>query len=288
MGLLVGAYEHCRGEEDSVAPALDREGLKSLVRELDLWCSSCMVALEGREPVAVLLGAKRDTATLVYGMRVHPLYRRRGHGRHLLTSLGQKLAILGPDRLVAEVSSARNAACLLATACGWQEERRLRDWRRSPSPASAEAAAEIEMGGGVRARLMAESEEAVADVGFQHLLDAGVVAGGLAWHRDLATLERRGDRTLALAFHSMDRIEAWLLAYPAADDWEIVAAGCEPGELGTLGLRTLVERLATRAGSSDLVLRRWAEEELSPELLRAAGFVPEAEHILFATRAKAA
>ena len=142
MGLLVAAYERCRGPEDAGEPPLDRERIQGLVRELDLWCSSCMVAFEGREPVGVLLGAKRPEATLVYGLRVHPEHRRRGHGRHLLTSLGQKLAILGPPRLVAEVPAEREAAAPLFSACGWKHEtpaRRLAPRRlvppRAPRPA---------------------------------------------------------------------------------------------------------------------------------------------------------
>src|SRR5436305_13953061 len=142
MGLLVEAHERCRGPEDAGEPALDRDGFKRLVRDLDLGCSSCMVAFEGREPVGVLLGAKRAEATLVYALRVHPGHRRRGHGRHLLTSLSQKLAILGPPRLVAEVPAEREAACAIFSACGFQLEGRLIDWRRNaarPSTAASEA-----------------------------------------------------------------------------------------------------------------------------------------------------
>src|SRR6185295_15714177 len=75
IGLLVEAWERCRGPEDSDAAPLDRDRFKRLIRDLDLWCSSCMVAFERREPVGVLLGAKRPRSTLVYGLRVHPEYR---------------------------------------------------------------------------------------------------------------------------------------------------------------------------------------------------------------------
>src|SRR3954462_15114018 len=133
MGLLVEAHERCRGPEDAGEPALDRDGFKRLVRDLDLWCSSCMVACEGRETVGVLLGAKRAEATLVYALRVHPKHRRREHGRHLLTSLSQKLAILGPPGLVAEIPAHRGAAGAAFTACGWTIGSRLTDWRRQAS-----------------------------------------------------------------------------------------------------------------------------------------------------------
>ena len=126
IGLLVEAYVRCRGPEDEGEPVLDREGFKRLIRDLDLWCSSCMVASEGREPVGVLLGAKRPEATLVYALRVHPAHRRRGHGRHLLTSLSQKLAILGPPNLVAEVPAGRAAAALAGDAAPLAEPHEVR------------------------------------------------------------------------------------------------------------------------------------------------------------------
>ena len=98
LPLLAEAYERCRGPEDAAeaaaGPPLDRAGMKVLIRESDLWSSSCMVANEGGEPVAVLLGCKREDATLVHTVRVHPDHRRKGHARHLLTSLSSKLAIL--------------------------------------------------------------------------------------------------------------------------------------------------------------------------------------------------
>ena len=76
---------------------------KRSIRDLQVWCSSCMVAFSGSDPIGVLIGAKRPSGTLIHKIAVHPDHRRQGHGRHLLTSLGSKLAILGPPRIIAEV-----------------------------------------------------------------------------------------------------------------------------------------------------------------------------------------
>ena len=76
---------------------------KRSIRDLQVWCSSCMVAFSGSDPIGVLIGAKRPSGTLMHKIAVHPDHRRQGHGRHLLTSLGSKLSILGPPRMVAEV-----------------------------------------------------------------------------------------------------------------------------------------------------------------------------------------
>jgi len=275
MALLVAAFEGCRGPEHDAVPALDLAGFKALVRELDLWCSSSMVAFEGREPVGVLLGAKRAASTLVYGLRVHPDHRRRGHGRHLLTSLGQKLAILGPPSLVAEVPADDIAAIALFTACGWQAREGLRDWRREP-PATPSVLLE---------------HDGLSRMTFQELCESSVLAQPVAaWARALAALERRSARLAAVALHSPERLEAWALfeRRPAPQPWRMLRMGCESGVLGVSGLTLVVEDVARQAGAAALVFERACSTELAPERLAALGFSPGAVHSLFTAEAKAA
>src|SRR5262245_23453358 len=87
-----------------------------------------MVAFSGSDPIGVLIGAKRPSGTLIHKIAVHPDHLRQGHGRHLLTSLSSKLAILGPPRVVAEVPEALTAACALFGACGYADEAALTDY----------------------------------------------------------------------------------------------------------------------------------------------------------------
>jgi ribosomal protein S18 acetylase RimI-like enzyme len=265
MGLLVEAHERCRGPEDAGEPALDRDGFKRLVRDLDLWCSSCMVAFEGREPVGVLLGAKRPEATLVYALRVHPEHRRREHGKHLLTSLNQKLAILGPPRLVAEVPADREAACAAFAACGWTIGSRLTDWRRQVSLHSAPSGA----------------REALAPVSVADLEAAGLLGTGLrCWQRDLPALEKHQEHLSGLAFHSPDRIEAWALWDETGTLW---AAGAAPGPFGRIGLPVVLDEI-----DAPLILPRAIPEELDADLLAELGFESGPEHLLFTRQAQAA
>lgn len=265
MGLLVEAHERCRGPEDAGEPPLDRDGFKRLIRDLDLWCSSCMVAFEGREPVGVLLGAKRPEATLVYALRVHPEHRRREHGRHLLTSLSQKLAILGPPRLVAEVPADREAACAAFSACGWTIETRLTDWRRSAGRQST--------ANGMR--------EALASVTYEDLAAAGLLeAGPRCWQRDLPSLAKQSERLSGLAFHSPDHIEAWALWDEAGTLW---ATGAAPGPFGRIGLSVVLDEI-----NKPLLLPRVTPEELDADLLAELGFERGDEHLLFTSQAQAA
>src|SRR4029453_7891139 len=100
-------------------PAVTAESFKRSIRDLQVWCSSCMVAFSGPDPISVLIGAKRPSGTLVHKIAVHPDHRRQGHGRHLLTSLSSKLAILGPPRMVAEIPEALAPTSALFAACGY-------------------------------------------------------------------------------------------------------------------------------------------------------------------------
>jgi len=98
IGLLVDALNRCRAPHFPGEPPMTPAAFKRSIRDLQVWCSSCMIAFAGADPIGVLIGAKRPTATLVHTIAVHPDHLRQGHGRHLLTSLGSKLAILGPPR----------------------------------------------------------------------------------------------------------------------------------------------------------------------------------------------
>jgi ribosomal protein S18 acetylase RimI-like enzyme len=280
MALLVAAYESCRGEEDAGVPALERAGLKDLVRELDLWCSSCMVAMEGREPVGVLLGAKRPDATLVYGLRVKPGHRRRGHGRHLLTSLGQKLAILGPPRLVAEVPAERAAARELFERCGWVNEGTAIDWRRESSAVQTEDKMRPASGA---------ERDAVAPISLGEMVGEKLLGeGARCWHRDLPALSKLGERLRGLGFHSAERLEAGLLYRQGDEAWEILAMGSTADRLGRLALTVLVDELSRQAGGAALSFARVAPAELAPELLESLGFRSGAAHLMFSTTAQAA
>ncbi len=241
-----------------------------------------MVALEGAEPVGVLLGAKREAATLVVGLRVHPGHRRRGHARHLLTSLGSKLAILGPPRLVAEVPADRAEALALFETCGWSREGRLVDWQRTVGSSAASSD-----------HARAKSPNApIAPLAVEEALASGLIPSIAAgWKRDPDSFLRQADRLAGSGFYSADRLEALLLhraLHARGKTLEILALGATASELGRLGLRLLLAELQREAAHTPLVLPRVAPSELEPSVLDELSFTPVAEHLLFATEAKAA
>ena len=128
IALLVDALNRCWAPHFPDEPLMTPAAFKRSIRDLQVWCSSCMVAFSGSDPIGVLIGAKRPSGTLIYRIAVHPDHRRQGHGRHLLASLGSKLAILGPPRIVAEVPETLAPACELFNAGGYVQEALLTDY----------------------------------------------------------------------------------------------------------------------------------------------------------------
>jgi ribosomal protein S18 acetylase RimI-like enzyme len=120
--LLVAAVNRCFDVHFHGTAPLTLEEFRREVREEHLWPSNCMVATAGSAPVAVVLGTKEPSEVHVRRIGVAPGHQRQGHGRHLLESLGSKLAVLGPPRLVAEVPAGLGDALAFFAALGWREE----------------------------------------------------------------------------------------------------------------------------------------------------------------------
>src|SRR5689334_13265447 len=128
IGLLVDALNRCWAPHFPGEPPATPDTFKRSIRDLQVWCSSCMVAFANGEPIGVLIGAKRSGSTLVQRIAVHPDHQRQGHGRHMLGSLGSKLAILGPRHMVAEIPESAAAARGLFSGGGFAESARLTDY----------------------------------------------------------------------------------------------------------------------------------------------------------------
>src|SRR5262245_54265955 len=186
IGLLVDALNHCWAPYHPDEPPMEAAAFKRSIRDLQVWCSSCMVAFAGVEPIGVLIGAKRPSGTLIHRIAVHPDHLRQGHGRHLLTSMSSKLAILGPPGIVAEVPETLAPACALFAASGYARDARLTDylWR-------GELEAVPELAGRFVIPLT------VADAAANGLL--GEADPPVCWERSIETLTARKDEISGLA-----------------------------------------------------------------------------------------
>jgi ribosomal protein S18 acetylase RimI-like enzyme len=254
MPLLVEAYNRAFRPHFAGLPELDREGLKRWIRDIDLWCSSCMIARDDAgDLIGVLLGCKRPTETLVLAVGVHPDHVRQGHGRHLLTSLSSKLSILGPPRLVAEVPADDARACAFFESCGWTVDARMQDYTLDLSAIPARAASDL-----------------VAPITVDDLIASGALAADAPrpWARSVAAVAKRKD-IQGLAITSPDRIEAWILWRDTDGVREIQALG-STRDAETL-LPTLLSHFVSLSTAPATFPKVIENERLSPEL-EALGF----------------
>ena len=291
IGLLVDALNRCWAPYFPDEPPMTPAAFKRSIRDLQVWCSSCMVAFAGSDPIGVLIGAKRPSATLIHRIAVHPDYVRQGHGRHLLTSLSSKLAILGPPRIVAEVPETLAPACELFRASGYVQEALLTDYvlQREENDSCE---------GG---RLSQDQTRFVVPVTIDDLVANGLLGeAGLqvCWARSVETLMARKEDIAGLGVASDERIEACLLYVNGGVGAEGNAEAGPPSSAPAaeiVSLRSFIEddgarlkELLSRLGSGMFRLPRVHDAEISKQLLKALGFRPVAGHRVYTARARSA
>jgi GNAT superfamily N-acetyltransferase len=271
--LLVDALNRCWAPYFPDEPPVTPAAFKRSIRDLQVWCSSCMVAFSGSDPIGVLIGAKRPSGTLVHKIAVHPDHRRQGHGRHLLASLGSKLAILGPPRIVAEVPESLASACELFSANGYVREALLTDYvlQREEKDSDRRDGFVIPV--------------TVDDLAANGLLGEADQQG--CWKRSVETLTARKDDIAGLAVASDERIEAYLLyAERGAEGTEIMSLRSFI-EDGGARLTQLLSQLRAR-GMGTFRFPKVHPAEISKECLESLGFRAAGGHVLYAARARSA
>jgi Acetyltransferase (GNAT) family len=242
---------------------------KRSIRDLQVWCSSCMVAFSGTDPIGVLIGAKRPGGTLVHKIAVHPDHRRQGHARHLLASLGSKLAILGPPRIVAEVPETLAPACELFSASGYVQEAVLTDYVLY---VQENAAGEV-------------ADRFVIPVTVDDLAANGFLEDAYpqtCWERSVETLRARKDEVEGLAVASDERIEAYILCSKSGDILSLRSFINDGGAR----LKQLLSQFHAR-GIRSFRLPKVHPAEISRESLETLGFHPAVGYLLCAATARA-
>jgi ribosomal protein S18 acetylase RimI-like enzyme len=263
---LVDAVNSCFTVHFAGAAELTVDEFRREMRELQLWPSNCMIANAGDTPAAVILGTKRPHEVMVRRLGVAPGFQRQGLGRHLVGSLSQKLAVLGPPRLLAEVPGDNELACAFFSGVGWREEARLVDWERPEAPPGPPppAAAFVQLG--------------VRD------LAPELLAGGVAWAQQPESLRELTDLR-GLALSDGETVAAWALHRRTPQATEVFAwGGGTPGEPASdRALELLASRLQHDAPGALRV--RWAPAAAAA-LLGRIGFAPVATTVRFATVAQ--
>jgi GNAT superfamily N-acetyltransferase len=285
VALLVDALNRCWSPYFPDEPLMTAAAFKRSIRDLQVWCSSCMVAFSGPDPIGILIGAKRPSGTLVHKIAVHPDHRRQGHARHLLTSLGSKLAILGPPRITAEVPETFAPVRELFSASGYTEEGILTDYILDcGSPVRAACRERAEEGGASRVANF------LAPVTVDDLLANGLLdEGHSCWERSVETFTARKDDIAGLAIVSDERIEAYVLyvtdGAESEGTAEIVSLRSFVDDDGGARLMQLLSRLRAQ-GVNTMRFPKVHPDEMSNGSLAALGFQPAAVHRLYAARAR--
>jgi GNAT superfamily N-acetyltransferase len=267
IGLLVDALNRCWAPYFPDEPPVTPAAFKRSIRDLQVWCSSCMVAFSGSDPIGVLIGAKRPSGTLVHRIAVHPDHRRQGHARHLLASLSSKLAILGPPRMVAQVPETLAPACALFSASGYVQEALLTDYVLGGKDDAS---------GGADSGLVIPVT--VDDLDANGLL--GEAHPQTCWERAVETLKARKDDLEGLAVASDERIDAYIL-YSGG---EILSLRSFVDDSGAR-VKQLLDQLHARSVGS-LRFPKVHPQEMSTELLGTLGFQPAGRHLLYAAKAR--
>ena len=278
VALLVDALNRCWSPHFPDEPPMTPAAFKRSIRDLQVWCSSCMVAFSGSDPIGVLIGAKRPSGTLVHKIAVHPDHRRQGHGRHLLASLGSKLAILGPPRIVAEVPETLAPACELFSASGYVREALLTDYILQREENDAREV--VGMFDDHDGRFVIPVT--VDDLAANDLL--GEAHPQACWERSVETLTARKDDIAGLAVASDERIEACLLWVERGEGLEILSLHSFIEDGGSR-LTRLLARLPAR-GAGAVRFPKVHPEEIPQEWLETLGFRAAAVHRLYAAKAR--
>jgi len=280
--LLVDALNRCWSPYFLGEPPMTPAAFKRSIRDLQVWCSSCMVAFSDADPIGVMIGAKRPSGTLIHKIAVHPDHRRQGHGRHLLDSLASKLAILGPPRIIAEVPETLSPGCALFRASGYVEEALLTDYVLydvGPNFSSATAQSEENHAG----RFVIPVT--VDDLAANGLL--GDTDTQVCWERSIATLTAKKDEIAGLAVASDERIEAHVLYVNREEAVAEIMSLHSFIEDGGARLKQLLSRLGAQ-GMRAFRFPKVHPSEIAKESLEALGFRLAGAHFLYAGTARSA
>ncbi len=253
---LARAINECFNVHFPDLPAMTVERYREEMKELDVWPSNSMVASSEGGPVAVLIGTKRTREVLISRVGVLSDHQRQGHGGHLLNSLSQKLAVLGPERLIAEVPRSLPGIADFFEASDYRYETTYTDYERP--------AASVEP----------VPDEWILPTTVTELTDQEILEPErhVAWERATETLVNRREDLEGLAIASAERLEAYILYDQQEERTDVVALGGRDSEQRDLFLGLLLRALAARTEAA-LRVPKLAPDEVPATVLESLGFV---------------
>jgi hypothetical protein len=227
-------------------------------------------------PVGVMLAAKREgVANWIHSVGLHPDHQRTEHGKHMMTSLSAKLAILKPTRMLLEVPADATVARQFVEACGYHEETMFTDFTRPATPGQ---------GGMLEIIIPTTVEELVENEAFDR-------EARRCWARAPETLLNLSERLDGLAISSGESIEAYVLFDDETDleHRQIMAFHANSTDPARAE-RMLALLLEACASTTDrpLHVSRASPKEQALAGLQKLGFVPSVQTVGYAAEAQSA
>lgn len=267
--LLVEAVNRCYDVHFPDVPPLVLEGIKREVKHLNLWSSSCVLALVDDNPIGVLIAAKREASSFILRLGIHPNYRGNEYGHQLVTSLKDKMAVLGPPLLTVEISDKRKDLCRFFEKLEFVVQKKLWDFISTTQfdpPVSPEWIIPVD----------------IDDLGDRYLRRAGEDIQSdethLAWERRTQTLINRKKTIQGVGIPDVDGIAAYLLYVDdSSDDIEpqsavkILGLGCKNLEKEPMMLGLLIKYISNKI-SPLINIPKLSAHEVDFSFLETLGF----------------
>ncbi len=246
--LLVDAVNRCYDVHFPDAAPVTLESFKREIKQLNLWSSSCMLALDDNDPVGVLIAAKREASSLILRLGVHPNYGGHDYGHQLVTSLIDKMAVLGPPLLTVVIPDKRKDLAAFFEKLDFAAHRNYSDFSTTTPltpPTSTQWIIPVEPED-LEGRYLKKAEK-------DTLSDETL----LAWDRRTQTLNNRKKEIKGIGIPDVDGIAAYLFFVEDESDnvdghspLKILGLGCKDQEKETMLLGLLIKHLSTTISSS--------------------------------------
>jgi hypothetical protein len=272
ISLLVEAVNRCYDVHFPNTVPVTLEEFKSEIKHLNLWSSSCMLALDDNDPVGVLIAAKRESSSLILRLGIHPNYGGNDYGHQLVTSLIDKMAVLGPPLLTVVIPDKRKDLSAFFGKLEFTEHRNYGDFATTAPlnpPTSAQWITPVEL----------------EDLGDRYLRKtAGENKSDetlLAWERRTQTLNNRKKGIKGIGIPDVDGIAAYLFYVEDESDnvapVKILGLGCKKQEKETMLLGLLIQYLSNSINSS-IEIPKLSAYEVDISFLKTIGFRKTQSH----------
>ena len=280
LPLLAEAVNRCFAVHFPGQPYTTLADLRHEAKTLDLWASSAVLAHEEGKSIGVLIAARRDTASLILRLGVHPDNQGMEVGSHLVTSLKDKMAVLGPEWLATEFPEDQPGLKSFFAKLGFRKSAHFQDFcstaHRNP-PAHPELITQL----------------SVADLSNRNLEPGSETTlpgeGTLAWERQTATLLNRKRDLDVFGVPDVDGIAAYIVSDRAEtlgepdEPMSIWGLGCREAGNAEVFLGMLLCHLYTTT-RRPMLIPKLSSREVPLGVLEALGFQKGSRHMQYAVR----